>query len=54
MSFAWQPMARNAKVYARGEVRHRDHKTIDLAGWRRVHMNRERFARYAPQIAFLD
>jgi predicted HTH domain antitoxin len=24
-------MTRDAKVYARGEVRHRDHKTIDLA-----------------------
>jgi hypothetical protein len=39
---------------ARGEVRHRDHKTIDLVGWHRVYMNRERFARHAPQIAFLD
>jgi hypothetical protein len=32
----------------------RDHKTIDLAGWHRVYMNRERFARHAPQIAFLN
>jgi hypothetical protein len=53
-SFAWQRMTRNAKVYARGEVRHRDHKTIELVGWHRVYMNRERFARHAPQIAFLD
>jgi hypothetical protein len=47
-------MTRDAEVYARGEVRHRDHKTIDLVGWHRVYMNRERFARHAPQIAFLD
>ncbi|MGD0860727.1 MAG: hypothetical protein ABR912_15610 [Terracidiphilus sp.] len=47
-------MTRDAEVYARGEVRHRDHKTTDLAGWHRVYMNRERFARHAPQIAFLD
>jgi hypothetical protein len=42
----------DAEVYARGEVRHRDHKTIDLVGWHRVYMNRERFARHAQQIAF--
>jgi hypothetical protein len=47
-------MTRNAEVYARGEVRHRDRTTIDLLGWHRVCMNRERFARHAPQIAFLD
>jgi len=50
----WRMMTRDAEVYARGEVRHRDHKTIDLDGWHRVYMNRERFARHAPQIAFLD
>jgi hypothetical protein len=53
-SFAWRRMTRNAEVYARGEVRHRDHKTIDLVGWHRFSINRERFARHAPQIAFLD
>jgi hypothetical protein len=53
-AFAWRRMTRDAEVYARGEVRHRDHKTIDLVGWYRVYMNRERFARHAPLIAFLD
>ncbi|MGD0737463.1 MAG: hypothetical protein ABR976_20220 [Terracidiphilus sp.] len=52
--FMWRSMTRDAEVYARGEVRHKDHKTIDLCGWHRVYMNRERFARHAPQIAFLD
>jgi hypothetical protein len=52
--YMWRRMTRDADVYARGEVRHRDHKTIDLVGWHRVYMNRERFARHAPQIAFLD
>jgi hypothetical protein len=52
--FMWRRMMRDAEVYARGEVRHKDHKTIDLCGWHRVYMNRERFARHAPQIAFLD
>jgi len=52
--WAWTRWIRDAQVYARGEVRHRDHKTIDLDGWHRVYMNRERFAKHAPQIAFLD
>src|SRR5579859_937023 len=52
--FMWRSMTRDAEVYVRGEVRHREHKTIDLDGWHRVYMNRERFARHAPQIAFLD
>jgi hypothetical protein len=52
--WGWNRMIRDAKVYVRGEVRHRDHKTIDLDGWHRVYMNRERFAKHAPQIAFLD
>jgi hypothetical protein len=51
---AWRTMTRDADVYARGDVRHRDHKTIHLDGWHRVYMNRERKARHAPQIAFLD
>src|SRR5262249_10317554 len=51
---SWRRMVRDAEVYARGSIRHRDHKTIYLDGWHRVYMNRERFARHAPQIAFLD
>jgi hypothetical protein len=51
---AWQRLTRDADVYAHGQIRHRDHKTIDLDGWHRVYMNRERFAQHAPQIAFLD
>ncbi len=50
----WRRMTRDADVYARGDVRHRDHKTIHLYDWHRVFMNRERFAKHATQIAFLD
>jgi hypothetical protein len=53
-SLSWRRMTRDADVYARGDVRHRDHKTIHLDGWHRVYMNRERLARHAPQVAFLD
>ena len=51
---SWRRMVRDAEVYARGKVRHSDHKTVYLSGWHRVYMNRERFARHAAQIAFLD
>src|SRR6266851_660952 len=44
---SWSRMVRDAQVYARGDVRHRDHKTIHLDGWHRVYMNRERFAKHA-------
>ncbi len=50
----WRRMTRDAVVHVRGSVRHPDHKTIRLDGWHRVYLNRERFARHAPQIAFLD
>jgi hypothetical protein len=50
----WRPMVRDAAVYARGKVRHPDHKTVELDVWHRVHLNRERFAAHARQIAFLD
>ena len=50
----WRRMVRDAQVYARGSVRHRDHKTIYLDGWHRVYMNRERFAAHARHVAFLD
>jgi hypothetical protein len=51
---AWRRMVRDAQVCARGDVRHRDHKTIHLYDWHGVYMNRERFAKHARQIAFLD
>ena len=50
----WRSMVRDAEVYARGEIRHPDHKTIHLWCWHRVFMYRERFAKHARAIAFLD
>lgn len=50
----WVRMVRDAEVYARGWVRHADHRTKYLDGWHRVHLNRERFAAHARHIAFLD
>lgn len=50
----WSVLTRNAAVYARGRVRHADHKTIRLQGWHRVLMNTEYRAAAMVQVAFLD
>ena len=50
----WNVMVRNAWVYARGEIRHPDHKTITLHGWHRVLMNTENRTRSMANMAFLD
>ena len=42
--WGWQPMRRNAGVFARGNVRHADHEIIVLHGWHQVLMNTEREA----------
>lgn len=52
--FGWTRMMRDAQVYARGRVRHSDHKTVVLKGWHRVFMNTEAEARAAVNVAFLD
>ena len=51
---SWRIMVRNAAVYARGTVRHPDHKTIKLQGWHRVLMNTETQTRAMENLAFLD
>jgi hypothetical protein len=48
----WTRMVRNAEVFARGWVRHSDHRTIHLDGWHQVHMSRERFATHGRAVAF--
>lgn len=50
----WSRMIRDANVYAKGRVRHSDHKTVVLKGWHRVFMNTEAQARAAVNVAFLD
>ena len=48
---AWRTGVADAKVYARGEVKHSDHATITLKGWHRVYMNRETFRK---SVRFID
>lgn len=50
----WQRRNRDAEVYARGRVWHRDHKTVWLAGWHRVLMNTENQAPAMKHLVFLD
>ena len=52
--WGWQRRFRNADVYARGTVRHRDHATITLHEWHRVWMNTENTTRQMANVAFLD
>lgn len=51
---AWTVMRRNARVFAKGKVRHPDHKTIRLNCWHRVEMNTETKAKAMRNMAFLD
>lgn len=50
----WRQRMRNAGVYARGTVRHRDHATIKLHHWHRVLMNTESATRQMANVAFID
>ncbi|MDQ3711035.1 MAG: hypothetical protein M3388_02260 [Acidobacteriota bacterium] len=50
----WRAMQINASVYARGTVRHPDHKTIHLDGWHQVFMNTENEAPGMRHVVFLD
>lgn len=47
----WQVMQRNPQVYAKGKIRHPDHKTITLPFWHRVVMNEES---RVDNVVFLD
>lgn len=53
-SWNWRMMQINAAVYARGTVRHPDHKTIRLDGWHQVFMNTENEAPGMQHVVFLD
>jgi hypothetical protein len=48
----WTLMKRDAQVYARGRVRHPDHKTLLLTVWHRVFMSEE--DNRGMRVAFLD
>ena len=37
----YTPRIQNARVFARGKIRHSDHHTIELNGWHEVHLSTE-------------
>ena len=50
----WSHMARGARAFARGAVRHPDHETVWLKTWHQVVMNTETRSRAMEHVAFLD
>ena len=50
----WRQHLRNAGVFVRGTVWHRDHATITLHDWHRIWMNTENNTRQMANVAFLD
>ena len=52
--YVWSVMRINPKVYARGRVRHPDHKTIVLREWHEVLMNTENSSDTMRNVAFID
>lgn len=53
-TFGWSTAFVSDFVYARGYVRHQDHKTIHLKEWHRVLPNTENKARAFEHLKFLD
>jgi hypothetical protein len=51
---AWRQMVRDALVYAKGWIRHPDHRTVWLQCWHQVVMNTETRSRAMQHVAFLD
>jgi hypothetical protein len=52
--WSWRVMRRDSKVYVRGRVRHRDHKTVVLEGWHEVFGNTENLSYAMRNVVFLD
>jgi len=50
----WQAQRVNPGVFARGDIRHPDHRTITLHDWHRVLMNTENESRTMSKVAFID
>lgn len=50
----WRVMTRNASVFVKGRIRHRDHATIRLDCWHEVFMNTESQAKARRNVVFLD
>jgi hypothetical protein len=53
--YHWEARQRNATVWTRGKVTHKEHQTLDLGTvWHRVIMNTENLATGSQFVAFMD
>lgn len=52
--YRWTMQRINPSVYAKGKIRHPDHKTIVLPDWHHVLMNTENQSRTMQHVAFID
>jgi hypothetical protein len=51
----WRVMVRDPKVYTKGKITHKEHRTLDLGHiWHRVYLNTEDKALGFTRVAFLD
>jgi hypothetical protein len=50
----WRTMVHDAQAFAKGAIRHPNHKTVWLPYWHQVVMNTETRARAMRDVAFLD
>lgn len=53
-SWNWRHMLRNPEAFAKGKIRHVDHKTIELHCWHKILMNTEGQAEAMKHVVFLD
>lgn len=53
-SWKWHARRINPRVFAKGEIRHPDHRTIALQEWHEVLMNTEHQSPTMRNVAFLD
>jgi hypothetical protein len=53
-SFVWRRMFRNPEAFVKGNIRHEDHKTIQLQVWHKVLMNTEHQSEARQHVVFLD
>jgi hypothetical protein len=54
-TYRWTQRTRNATVWVKGKITHKEHRTLDLGTlWHRVVMNTENLAAGAQFVAFMD
>jgi len=50
----WETRRVDMVAYAKGKIKHPDHRTIELKDWHRVYQNEERRSRAMQSVRFMD